>query len=92
MELSPGINRKLCAQNGTLIIDDTDAYTGLSGVQFITLTDTVVSVCTGTSSSGAVDYVATYNWVTLPAGTLLVAPDDYQITAITLTSGSIALY
>lgn len=92
-------HRKLCASNGTKIIDDDAAYTGLSGVEFIALTDTVIAVCSGISpnlTNGVVTPVdfmsATYNWVTIPAGTLVIAPDGYQITAITLTSGSIALY
>jgi len=86
-------HRKLCASHGTLIIDDTAAHTGLSHIEFIAMTDTVIAVCTGLKPNGtAVDFEATYNWVTLPAGTLLIAPDGFQITAITLTSGSIALY
>lgn len=86
-------HRKLCAQNGTKIIDDGAAYTGLSAVQFIAMTDTVIAVCTGLKPDGtAVDFEATYNWVTIKAGVPIIAPDGYQITAITLTSGSIALY
>jgi len=87
------IHRKLCAQNGTLIIDDASAHTGLSNAEFIAMTDTVISVCTGVDASGdAVDFKATYNWVTIAAGVPIIAPDGFQITAITLTSGSIALY
>jgi len=87
------IHRKLCGQNGTLIIDDTNAHTGLSGAEFIAMTDTVISVCTGVDAAGnAVDFEATYNWVTIKAGVPIIAPDGCEINAITLTSGSIALY
>lgn len=86
-------HRKLCAQNGTIIIDDALAHTGLSRTEFIAMTDTVISVCTGTDPSGeAVDFKVDYNWVTISAGVPIIAPDNYIIKAITLTSGSIALY
>jgi len=86
-------HRKLCAQNGTLIIDDASAHTGLSRTEFIAMTDTVISVCTGTDPLGeAVDFKTAYNWITIKAGVPIVATDGYIIKEITLTSGSIALY
>lgn len=87
-------HRKLCAQNGTIVIDDIFAHTGLTGTEFIAMTDTVISVCTGTDPAGnAIDFKsASFNWVTIKAGIPIIAPDGYIIKAITLTSGSIALY
>lgn len=86
-------HRKLCASNGTKIIDDTAAYTALSAVEFIAMTDTVIAVCTGINSKNeAVNFRTAYNWITIKAGVPIIAPDGHQITAITLTSGSIALY
>jgi len=86
-------HRKLCAQNGTIIIDDALPHTGLSRTEFIAMTDAVISTCTGTDPSGeTIDFKADYNWVTISAGVPIIAPDDYIIKAITLASGAIALY
>ena len=83
---------KLVAQNGTLIIDDTAAHIGLSGRSIIAQSDSVISVCTGKVNGASYDFVATSNWVTIKAGIPIIAPDNAVIEAITLTSGSIAVY
>lgn len=84
---------KLVAARGTLIIDDTNAHTGLSGLSLMAQSATVIASCTGVDGNGAaINFVSTYNWVTIAAGIPIIAPDNCKITAITLTSGSIALY
>ena len=83
---------KLVASNGTLIIDDTAAHTGLSGRSIIAQSDSVISVCTGKVNGAAYDFKVTANWVTIKAGIPIIAPDNAVIEAITLTSGSIAVY
>ena len=95
--LTVALNRthsKLVAQNGTLIIDDTNAHTGLSGRSIIAQSDSVIAVCTGLRNGVAFDFKANAgsNWVTIKAGIPIIGGDNDIIQAITLTSGSIALY
>lgn len=85
-------NQKLTVSGGTLIISDTSAHTGLVATSLTVREDTVISVCTGLDIAGnTYDFKTALNWPTLKAGDLLICPDNYQINAITLTSGSILL-
>lgn len=84
---------KLTAPGGTLIIDTT-APTACYGTELMAQSATVISACTGINlvTKLAVDFKATYNWVTLSAGIPIIAPNNFRITSITLTSGSVAVY
>lgn len=80
---------------GGLIIDDTNAHTGLNKEVINVTEDTVLSVCTGVDGNGkAANFKTLLNW----DGTLttnhnpLVVPRGYKINAITLTSGEIITY
>lgn len=85
---------KLTAGGGSLIIDDTNAHTGLVGLTISPREDTVLSVCTGFDGNGtAVDFMTEFNWDgTLLVTDILIVPDNYYIESVTLTSGSIILY
>ena len=83
-------DNKLVVSGGSEIIDDTSAHTGLRVSSIVATEDTVVSVCTGTDNTGAsYNFKTALNWDTLKQNDLLIAPDNYTITAITLTSGRI---
>ena len=82
--------RKLAVSGGSRILDTTGALTGINASSIVAREATVISVCTGiTATKQAYDFKVQLNWVTLKAGDLLIAPDSYKITAITLTSGSV---
>jgi len=91
--LESTVGSKLVATGGTKIINDTTPTT-VEANSIIALTDTIISVCGGSDGTGigVVDFVATYKWATIPAGTLLIAPSGFKIKNITLTSGSVAVY
>ena len=79
---------------GSLVIDDTNAHTGLSNEYINVTEDTVLSVCTGVDSDGnAVNFKTLLNW----DGTLtinhnpLTVPRGYKINVIALTSGEIVV-
>lgn len=83
-------DQKLTVSGGSLIIDDTNAKTGLVVTSIVARVDTVISVCTGESANGsAYNFKTSLNWINLKQNDLLIVPDGYQINAITLTSGSI---
>lgn len=88
-----GTDSKLTAMGGTRIIDTTTP-TLVEAQSIMAQTATVISVCTGINmTTGAlIDFVATYNWVTISAGIPIIAPNDCRIKNITLMSGSIAVY
>jgi len=80
---------KLVADNGTYIINDTSAWTGVcQGVY--TLTDTVFSVLNDANSNDKADYISTAASA-VPAGALISPKGAGSFTAITLTSGEVAL-
>lgn len=79
---------------GSLIIDDTNAHTGLNKEYINPTEDTVLDTCTGVDGNGnAVNFITLLNW----DGTLkvehapLTVPRGYKINAITLTSGEIVV-
>ena len=80
---------KLVADNGTYIINDTTAWTGVcQGVY--TLTDTVFNVLTDSNGNVKGDYISTATNA-VPAGCLIRPLGDAQFTSIDLTSGEVAL-
>jgi hypothetical protein len=79
----------LAAMQGTYVINDTTAWTGkCDGVY--TLTDTVFSVLTDSDANDKDEYISTAANA-VPAGCLIRPIGDAQFTAITLTSGEVAL-
>jgi hypothetical protein len=89
-KITTSSDKKLTASGGSVIIDDTNAHTGLIATSIVARETTVVSVCTGTDANGAAyDFKATSNWLNLKAGDVLIVGDNAQINSITLTSGSI---
>ena len=89
-------SRRINGDSGGLIIDDTNAVTGLKKEMIIATEDTVMSTCSGIDSEGnAVNFLTLLNWdgtITANHGSLCV-PRGYFITAITLsTAGEIVVY
>lgn len=86
-------HNKLVAAGGTIIIDDTNPHTGLEANSIMAQSSTVISSCTGVDGKGnSINFKATYNWGTVAAGIPIIAPDNCKINAITLSSGSLAVY
>jgi hypothetical protein len=87
--------RKVGAGEGTYLVTGTSA-TPLGGATTIQPREaTVISAMTGTDPNGAaVNFVTLFNvsGATLNTVDLLIAPDGYRITSITLTSGSVLIY
>jgi len=84
--------REMSGAGGSQIIDDTNT-TAVNAHSIVANSATVINVCTGKDINGAVvDFKATYNWVTLPAGTFMKVPKGYRILSIDLTSGSLSVY
>lgn len=82
-------DQKISVSGGTLVIDDTNNHTGV-WTSLVVTADTAVSVCTGLDANGtAYDFKSTSNWTTLKQNDLLICPDNYCITSITLTSGRV---
>jgi len=80
---------KLVADNGTYIINDTTAWTGVcQGVY--TLTDTVFNVLTDSNGNVKGDYISTATNA-VPAGCLISPVSAGSFTSIDLTSGEVAL-
>lgn len=79
----------LAAMQGSYIINDTTAWTGTCDAVY-TLEDTVFSVLTD-SDAGTKDTYISDSAVAVKAGALIRPLDDAQFTAVTLTSGSVAL-
>ena len=79
----------LAAMQGSYIINDTTAWTGTCDAVYV-LEDTVFNVLTDSEGLVKGDYVSTPA-TAVKAGALIRPLDDAQFTAITLTSGSIAL-
>jgi hypothetical protein len=79
---------------GMIIIDDTNAHSGLNYSYLIPREDTVISALTGVNASGdVVNLLTTQNWDgTLQNTDFLIVPRDWVITEITLTSGSIQCF
>lgn len=79
----------LAAMQGSYIINDTTSWTGKCDAVY-TLEDTVFSVLTD-SDAGTKDTYIADSAVAVKAGALIRPLDDAQFTAVTLTSGSVAL-
>lgn len=93
-KISPTALQKM-SPNGTLIIDDTDAHTGLTVIELIATSDTILSTCSGKDANDeTVDFLGDeYNYGTLKAGDPpIILKDGYQINNITLTSGRVYAY
>lgn len=87
--------RRLSGDNGSPIIDDTNAHTNLNVEAINIISSTTFSVCTGVDNNGnAYNFKTEMNWDgTLTANhSPLTVPRNYKITAITLTSGEIVIY
>lgn len=83
----------LVPRGGTKVIDDTSAYTNLTGIAIDCVATAVVSVCTGFDDAGnAYNFKTTNNWDNLTTGYTYFVPRNYVITAITLSSGTINLH
>lgn len=86
---------KLAASNGSFLIADTTARTGLNVTSFYVREDSVVSLMTGTKDDGtSVTFTTTLgiSGKSLKAGDLFCIPQGQRVTAITMTSGSIIVY
>ena len=69
------------------------AHTGKSIYALILGSGASISVCTGTDPNGdAYDFVAQKNWDAAPADVLLVAGENYKVTAITTSGGITVAY
>lgn len=79
----------LAAMQGTYVINDTTAWTGKCDAVY-TLEDTEFSILNDDNSKDKDDYIADSSAV-VKAGCLIRPLEDAQFTAITLTSGSVAL-
>jgi hypothetical protein len=79
----------IAAMQGTYVVNDTTAWTGkCDGVY--TLEDTVFSVLNDSNSNDKADYISTPA-TAVKAGCLIRPLNDEVFTAVTLTSGSVAL-
>lgn len=86
-------NDKTTSSRGSMTIDDTASHIGLKGLELIAQEDTVINVITGFDSAGeAYNFKTKKNMVTLKAGALHIARDNYYFETIQLTSGSIIIY
>lgn len=93
--ISTSPDKKIAVTGGTIIIDDTSAITGLTGICIEATEDTTISVCTGLDASGGsfnFKTSALTNWETLKAGDRLYTKDNYQINEVTLTSGRVLVH
>ncbi len=93
--ISTSPDQKIAVSGGTIIIDDTSAITGLTGICIEATEDTAIDVCTGLDSNGnAFDFEASAltNWSTLKAGDRLYCKTNYVVTAVTLTSGRVLVH
>jgi len=91
---NPNLN-KMGANGGTKVYADTNARTGLSVSSIQPREATVISLLSGTNASGTtVNFLTEFNisGLTLNTVDLLIVPNGYTITAITLASGSILAY
>lgn len=84
--------REISGAGGSQIIDTTDV-TAVEAHAIVANNDVVIAACTGEDIDGnAVNFKTAYNWVTLPAGTLMKVKKNYRILSIELTSGSLSVY
>lgn len=93
--ISTSPDKKIAVTGGTIIIDGTSAITELTGICIEATEVTVISVCTGLDASGnAYDFKTNpkSNWVNLEAGDKLYTKDNYQVNAVTLTSGRVLVH
>lgn len=79
----------LAAMQGSYIINDTTAWTGTCDAVYA-LEDTVFNVLTDSEGETKDSYIAD-SAVAVKAGALIRPLADAQFTAVTLTSGSVAL-
>lgn len=93
--ISTSPDKKIAVSGGTIIIDDTSAITGLTGICIEATEDTAIKECTGLDSSGnAFNFKtsALTNWLTLKAGDRLYVKDNYQVNDVTLISGRVLVH
>ena len=85
---------KIAASGGCKLVTGTDA-TSIEAKSIIVRENTVISALTGHDSTGtSQNFVTLFNIsaATLIQGDLLVAPEGFTMTSITLSSGSVLTY
>jgi hypothetical protein len=80
---------KLVADNGTYIINDTTAWTGVCQGVYV-LSDTVFSVLGDANGNDKADYISAVG-TAVKAGALISPKGAGTFTSVTLTSGQVAL-
>jgi hypothetical protein len=83
-------SQKLIGSRGSKVLTGTGAHTSLTGYSIIVQEDTVITTFEVDDS----DALAAYglSGATLKAGAYIVVPTGDNITAITMSSGSVIIY
>jgi len=83
-------SQKLIGSRGSKVLTGTGAHTSLTGYAIIVQEDTVIT----TFEVDGSDALAAYglSGATLKAGAYIVVPTGDNITAITMSSGSVIIY
>ena len=83
-------SQKLIGSRGSKVLTGTGAHTSLTGYAIIVQEDTVIT----TFEVDGADALAAYglSGATLKAGAYIVVPTGDNITAITMSSGSVIIY
>jgi hypothetical protein len=79
----------MSALQGTFILNNTSAWTGKADA-VVVLEDTVFNVLNDDNTNDKTDYIAATG-TAVKAGAIIRPLNDGQFTAVTLTSGSVAL-
>ena len=83
-------SQKLIGSRGSKVLTGTGAHTSLTGYAIIVQEDTVITTFEVDDSDALADYGL--SGATLKAGAYIVVPTGDNITAITMSSGSVIIY
>lgn len=92
--ITTSFENKTSVSGGTLIIDDTNLHSGLTGVCIECVSDATVVSCDGFDAKGdALDFTGSaFNWNELKSGSFYYTKKDTYVHSVEISSGVLNIH